>query len=46
MHRERNAVSFAEKYPWLVAEVEECLAKGERLMAAIRAHLGGVIDAD
>lgn len=31
-----------EKYPRLVAEVEECLAEGERLAGVLRSALAGV----
>jgi type I restriction enzyme M protein len=37
-----HAEPFAEKYPRLVAEVEECFAEGERLTALIRDRLGGL----
>ena len=39
---EEDAEPFAEKYPRLVAEVEECFAAGERLMAVVRQKLQGV----
>jgi type I restriction enzyme M protein len=39
---EDDAEPFAEKYPRLVAEVEECLAEGERLAAVIRQQLGRI----
>ena len=39
---EEDAEPFAEKYPRLVAEVEECLAEGERLSNVIRAQLGRI----
>ncbi len=42
---EEDAEPFAEKYPRLVAEVEECFAEGERLTASIRRALGGISDA-
>jgi type I restriction enzyme M protein len=42
---EDDAEPFAEKYPRLVAEVEKCLADGERLAAAVRERLGRVADA-
>jgi len=32
----------AEKYPRLVAEVEECLMEGERLADVLRGRLAGV----
>ena len=40
----RLAEPFAEKYPRGVAEVEECVAEGERLTAVIRQQLGKVND--
>ncbi len=36
---EEDAEPFAEKYPRLVAEVEECMKEGERLAAVIREQL-------
>jgi len=36
---EGDAEPFAEKYPRLVAEVEECLNEGERLMRTVRDKL-------
>jgi len=44
MRNNRNAEPFAEKYPRLVAEVEECMAEGERLTVAIRTALREVVD--
>ena len=44
MRSNRNAEPFAEKYPRLVAELEECLAEGERLADLIRAQLAGVTE--
>jgi len=44
MQSKRNAEPFAEKYPRGVAEVEECLAEGERLATQIRRVLAGVTD--
>ena len=41
---EEDAEPFAEKYPRLVAEVEECLKKGKSLAAAILAKLS-LVDA-
>lgn len=35
---------FAEKFPRMVAEVEECLAEGQRLAAIVRTRLGEVVD--
>jgi len=40
----RFAEPFAEKYPRLIGEVEECLAEGERLNAIVRQQLGGLTD--
>ena len=37
-----DAEPFAEEYPRLAAEVEECLAEGERLAAVIRVQRAGV----
>lgn len=37
---------FAEKYPRLVAELEEHFVEGERLTAAIRSTLGGLSSGD
>ncbi len=39
---EEDAEPFAEKYPRLVAEVEECLAEGERLGSLVRSRLSAV----
>ena len=39
---EEDAEPFVEKFPRLVAEVEECLAEGERLTSVIREKLRGV----
>ena len=36
---EDDAEPFAEKYPRLVAELEECFAEGERLTKVIREQL-------
>lgn len=43
--QEEDAEPFAEKYPRLVAELEEQFAEGERLTARVRAALGGVNNA-
>ena len=43
MRNNRNAEPFAEKYPRLVAELEECFAEGERLTERVRARLGSVV---
>jgi len=40
--QEDDGVPFAEKYPRLLAELEECFGEGERLMAVVRAKLGEV----
>jgi type I restriction enzyme M protein len=39
---EDDAEPFAEKYPRLVAEMEESLAEGERLANVIREKLGAI----
>jgi len=39
---EDDAEPFAEKYPRLVAEVEECFREGERLAAMVRQKLASV----
>lgn len=41
-----DAEPFAEKYPRLVAEVEEYLMEGERLSARVRSALKGVTCGD
>ena len=43
---EEDAEPFAEKYPRLVAELEECFAEGERLADVIREQLGRVQNAE
>ncbi len=40
--QEDDGEPFAEKYPRLLAELEECFGEGERLMAVVRARLEGV----
>lgn len=45
--RERTRASrmgepIAEKYPCLLAKLEDCFGEGERLMAVVRAKLGGL----
>ena len=42
----RLAEPFAEKYPRGVAEVEECLADGERLASLVRSRLAAVQEVD
>lgn len=42
--RAADGESFAEKYPKLVAELEEHFCEGERLVAAIRTNLKGLAD--
>jgi type I restriction enzyme M protein len=37
--QEDDGEPFAEKYPRLLAELEECFAEGERLTAEVRAAL-------
>jgi type I restriction enzyme M protein len=39
---EDDGEPFAEKYPRLLAELEECFAEGERLMGVVRARLRAV----
>ena len=41
---EEDAEPFAEKYPRLVAEVEECLAEGERLGNVVRVRLSLIVE--
>jgi type I restriction enzyme M protein len=41
-----DAEPFTEKYPRLVAELEEQLAEGERLAALVRAKLGSLVGED
>jgi type I restriction enzyme M protein len=43
---EDDGEPFAEKFPRLVAELEEHFAEGARLMATVRDRLGGVSDAN
>jgi type I restriction enzyme M protein len=40
--QEDDGEPFAEKYPRLVAELEECFEEGERLTAAVRTQLRGL----
>ncbi|HCA6585658.1 TPA: N-6 DNA methylase [Pseudomonas aeruginosa] len=44
--QENDAEPFAEKYPRLIAELEQQLAEGERLANVIRRRLSEVSDAD
>ncbi|HKZ11420.1 MAG TPA: class I SAM-dependent DNA methyltransferase [Rhodanobacteraceae bacterium] len=44
--QEDDGEAFAEKYPRLLAELEECFAEGERLTSAIREVVGGVSDVE
>ena len=39
---EDDGEPFAEKYPRLLGEIEECFAEGERLVGVARARLGGL----
>ena len=39
---EDDGEPFTEKYPRLLAELEESLAEGERLTGVIREHLAGI----
>jgi type I restriction enzyme M protein len=43
---EEDAEPYSEKYPRLVAEVEECLQEGERLTRVVRDRLRGISDAN
>jgi len=40
--QEDDGEPFAEKYPRLLAELEECFGEGERLTALVRERLGGL----
>ncbi len=40
--QEDDGEPFAEKYPRLLAELEECFGEGERLMGVVRERLGGL----
>lgn len=42
----RLSEPFADKYPRLVAELEECFGEGERLMRVVRERLKGVSDGE
>ena len=42
--QEDDGEPFAEKYPRLLAELEECFSEGERLMGVVRHRLKGVRD--
>jgi type I restriction enzyme M protein len=44
--KEHDAEPFAEKYPRLVAELEEHFAEGERLVEVIRANLRRLVDVE
>jgi len=43
---EEDAEPFAEKYPRLVAEVEECFVESRNLESSIRLALGSIDDED
>lgn len=43
--QEEDGEPFAEKYPRLLAELEECFGEGERLMTVVREKLKGLGDA-
>jgi type I restriction enzyme M protein len=43
--QEDDGELFTERYPRLLAELEECFGEGERLMAVVREKLKGVGDA-
>ena len=42
---EDDTEPFAEKYPRLLTELEECFGEGERLMGVVRQRLGSLTDA-
>jgi type I restriction enzyme M protein len=42
--QEDEGEPFTEKYPRLLAELEECFAEGERLMVVVREQLAGLRD--
>ena len=42
--QEDDGEPFEEKYPRLLAELEECFTEGERLMGVVRQRLGGLAD--
>ena len=42
--QEADGEPFVEKYPQLLAELEECFEEGERIMAVVREQLGGLSD--
>jgi type I restriction enzyme M protein len=44
--QEDDGEPFVEKYPRLVAELEDCFAEGERLMELVRERMGRVIVVD
>ena len=44
--QEDDSEPFTEKYPRLLAELEDCFGEGERLMGVVREKLGGIIDAE
>ena len=39
---EDDGEPFAEKYPRLLAEMEQCFAEGERLVGVVRTRLDGI----
>lgn len=41
--QEDDGEPFEEKYPRLLAELEECLKEGERLIGSVRKQLGKVV---
>jgi len=43
--REDDGEPFVEKYPRLLADLEECFREGERRMVVVREQLRGMIDA-
>ena len=44
--QEEDSEPFVEKYPRLLAELEECFAEGERLTAVVRETLGRLRDGE
>ncbi len=44
--QEDDGEPFAQKYPRLLAELEQCFGEGERLMAVVRERLKGVRDGE
>jgi type I restriction enzyme M protein len=42
--QEDDGEPFAEKYPRLLAELDECFGEGERLRTAVRERLRGLTE--